>query len=236
MTTLEANNVIREETLIPPLLQYFEDLGYITRTEFRTSWSVPDVLAVQPNKNKVLQRITKGQHTPLTRELYWEVLNCIPDKDNNEEMEWSILAHKLSLSPSYFRRQILTRLIRNSYIEVRHDKCVKINGFHPYCNTLISVEAKVKNWRHAGEQALRHQRFVNQAFVALPSKHLRPALRELNAFQKANLGLLEINENNLVISHHIPERRPATLLNLYYVALDSLWVRVQDQILGMNSS
>lgn len=227
---------MREQSLISPLLRCFEDLGYITRTEFRTPWSIPDILAVKPDRRKVFQRRAKGQTIPLTRELYWEVLSLIPDKDSDNAADWHQLAQDLALSPSYFRRQILARLIRNRYVEVKQDKCVKINGFHPYCSTLVSVEAKVKNWRHAGEQALRHKQFVNQAFVALPSQHIRPALRQLDAFQKVNLGLLEVDERGQVLHHHVPENRPPTIPSLYYVALDSLWAKVQGQIMRGNSS
>lgn len=225
----EGKTDMREESLIPPLLRHFEDLGYVACTEFRTPWAIPDVLAVEPDQRKVSQRLDKGQTIPLTRELYWEVLALIPDKYTDGSADWRQLARQLDLSPSYFRRQILAQLVRNRYVEVREGKCVKINGFHPYCNTLVSVEAKVKNWRHAGEQALRHQRFVNQAYAALPSQHIHPALRQLSAFQEANLGLLEIDENGHVLTHHVPEYRPATIFSLYYVALDFLWARVQGK-------
>ena len=220
-----------EQSLIPPLLRHFEELGYVTCTEFRTPWAIPDVLAVFPDKEKVAQRLAKGQKTPLTRELYWEVLGLIPDKGNHTPVEWSRLAESLHLSPSYFRKHILARLSRNSYIEVQQNRCVKINGFHPYCTTLVSVEAKVKNWRRAGDQALRHQHFVNQAFVALPSQHIGPALRHLKAFEKANIGLFEVDEGGHILSHHMPEPRPAIIDTLYYVALDSLWDKVQDIML-----
>jgi hypothetical protein len=218
----KAITPIKETSLIPPLINYFKNSGYITCTEFRTPWAIPDVLAVSPNTDRVQQRILKGQIIPLTNEIYWKILDLIPDK-NDSFICVTDLADQVNLSPSYLRTKILKSLSRNHYIDIEDDKCVKINGFHPYSNTLVSVEAKVKDWKRAGEQALRHQHFVNQAYVALPSRYINPALKNINDFQKSNLGLLEISEDNKILQRFIPEYLTPVWKTLYNVALDTLW-------------
>jgi hypothetical protein len=218
---------MKEQHLIPPLIKYLQSQGYITCTEYRTPWAIPDILAVYPDKDKVQQRLGKGQRIPLTRELYWEILKLIPDKKWNSHIEIERIAESVGLSPSYLVAKILGPLRRNKYIEIKDGKCVKINGFHSYSKTLISVEAKVKDWKRAGEQALRHQKFVNQAYVALPSKHIKPALKNLKDFKESNLGLFEIGEQGQVVQHFTPAYRKPTLETMYSTALDSLWASVQ---------
>lgn len=218
---------MKEETLISPLINHFRTNGYITCTEYRTPWAIPDILAVCPDENKVQQRVSKGQIKPLTRELFWEILNLIPDKERNSCVGTNQLAEIVGLSISYLEAKILNPLCRNNYIEILDGRCVKINGFHPYSKTLISIEAKVKDWKRAGEQALRHQKFVNQAFVALPTKHINPALKNVNDFKKANLGLLEVDEQGQVTQHFIPRYQKPALEALYNVALDTLWTVLQ---------
>ena len=214
---------IKEQSLIPPIINYLQKNGYITCTEYRTPWAIPDVLAVYPDRIKVQQRIAKGQITPLTRELFWEILTLIPDKKHNSYIDTRLIAERVGLSHSYLSAKLLNPLRRNKYIEIKNGQCTKINGFHPYSKTLISVEAKVKDWKRAGEQALRHQKFVNQAYVALPSQHIKPSLKNLDAFKKANIGLLEVNEHGQVVRHFMPIYREPILDTMYKVALDTLW-------------
>lgn len=222
---------MKEQLLIPPLLDYFHRNGFVTYTEYRTPWAIPDILAVSPNESKVHQRILKGQLIPLTRELYWEIIRLIPDKEENRYIRINKISERTGLSVSYLETKILKLLKKNRYIEIHDDKCVKINGFHPYSNTLVSVEAKVKNWKKAGEQALRHQKFVNQAYVALPHKHIRPAIKNIGSFKKANIGLLEVDdENNMIIEHNRPNYHLPEMDTFYYVALDTLWATVQENI------
>jgi hypothetical protein len=220
---------VKERSLIFPIVRYLRSNGCVTCTEYRTPWAVPDILAVCLDEAKVKQRLAKGQITPLTRELYWQILKLIPDTEQCCYMDVNTIAANVGLSPSYLTSKILNTLRRNNYIVVQDGKCAKINGFHPYSKTLISVEAKVKDWKHAGEQALRHQKFVNQAYVALPSQHIKPALNNLDAFKKANLGLLEINTQDQIIEHFIPMYQDPTLDTLYNAALDSLWGIVQSE-------
>lgn len=220
---------MKEESLIPPLISYFRNSGYITCTEYRTPWAVPDILAVCPDENKVQQRIAKGQIIPLTRELFWEILNLIPDKKEDSGIDATYIAEYVGLSHHYLLAKILSPLRRNNYIEIQEGKCVKINGFHPYSKTLVSIEAKVKDWKRAGEQALRHQKFVNQAYVALPTKHIRPALKHMDEFKKANLGLLEIDDNGIIFIRFTPKYRKPALEALYNVALDTLWALLQSE-------
>lgn len=220
---------MKEQSLIFPIVRYLRSNGYVTCTEYRTPWAVPDILAVCLDEEKVNQRLAKGQITPLTRELYWQILKLIPDIEQYCYMDVNTIAVNVGLSPSYLTSKILNTLRRNNYIVVQDGKCAKINGFHPYSKTLVSVEAKVKDWKHAGEQALRHQKFVNQAYVALPSQHIKPALNNLDAFRKANLGLLEINAQDQIIQHFRPTYRDPILDTLYNAALDSLWAIVQSE-------
>ena len=220
---------MKEQSLISPIIKYFRRNGYVTCTEYRTPWAIPDVLAVCLDEKKVNQRLAKGQITPLTRELYWQILKLIPDIEQHSYIDIKRIAVNVGLSPSYLVSKILNTLRSNNYIVVQDGKCAKINGFHPYSKTLISVEAKVKDWKHAGEQALRHQKFVNQAYVALPSQHIRPALNNLDAFKNANLGLLEVNAQAQIVRHFTPVYQDPVLDTLYNTVLDSLWAIVQSE-------
>lgn len=220
---------VKEQSLIFPIVKYLRSNGYVTCTEYRTPWAIPDVLAACLDEEKVNQRLAKGQITPLTRELYWQILKLIPDTEQYSHIDVKTIAQNVGLSPSYLMSKILNTLRRNNYIVIQDGKCAKINGVHPYSKTLVSVEAKVKDWKHAGEQALRHQKFVNQAYVALPSQHIRPALNNLDAFKNANLGLLEVNTQDQIIQHFIPAYQDPVLDTLYNAALDSLWAIVQSE-------
>jgi phosphoenolpyruvate synthase/pyruvate phosphate dikinase len=52
---------------------------------------------------------------------------------------------------------------------------------------IISIEFKIKNWRHAIEQAKNHMLGADKAYICLPEKNLSTAL--LDALEDSAIGL-----------------------------------------------
>jgi hypothetical protein len=68
----------------------------------------------------------------------------------------------------------------------------------------IAIEAKLKNWKRALEQAYRYKWFSNKSFVILPEENINPALKNLDLFKKYGVGLASINEKNEIQPHYTP--------------------------------
>lgn len=68
----------------------------------------------------------------------------------------------------------------------------------------FAFEMKLSNWKRALAQAFRYRAFAEVSFVILDSKYINRALKQIEKFQTANIGLLSIDlEGNLHI-HHQP--------------------------------
>lgn len=59
---------------------------------------------------------------------------------------------------------------------------------------VISIEFKIKNWRHAIEQAKNHMLGADKAYICLPYKN--PSEPLLDALKEANIGLYLYSPDN----------------------------------------
>ena len=71
-------------------------------------------------------------------------------------------------------------------------------------NAIISIEGKLKNWRRAIFQAQRYKRFSNLSFVLLEESHSNPAVKNIDLFKNANIGLVTMRNDKIDI-WFIPE-------------------------------
>lgn len=58
---------------------------------------------------------------------------------------------------------------------------------------VITIEFKLSNWRRAVHQAFRHRNYGNEAYVVLDQAKSRAAIRNLELFRQANVGLVTVN-------------------------------------------
>jgi hypothetical protein len=63
---------------------------------------------------------------------------------------------------------------------------------------------KLSNWKRALAQAFRYRAFAEISFVVLDSKYINRALKQINKFQTANIGLLSIDLDGNLHIHHQP--------------------------------
>lgn len=81
-----------------------------------------------------------------------------------------------------------------------------------YCDILpevITVEAKVKDWRGALQQAIRNSIFAHRSFIALPSS-IVSRLHCPAGFERHGIGILEVDEGeNVRVSRDARRNTPA---------------------------
>lgn len=107
------------------------------------------------------------------------------------------------------KRQItksLEKLINGSFIE-KQDTCyVFANKYELSFKKSIAIEAKLKNWRRALMQAYRYKWFADYSYVVLDHAHINPALKNINMFEKYNIGLISVTLDGESYSHNLPKR------------------------------
>ncbi len=70
---------------------------------------------------------------------------------------------------------------------------------------VITVEFKLCNWRRAIHQAFRHRNFGNEAYIVLDQTKSQAAIRNLEIFKKANVGLFTIDAEGKIRTWYSPE-------------------------------
>lgn len=70
---------------------------------------------------------------------------------------------------------------------------------------VVAIEAKLRDWRRALVQAYRYIQFASQSWVLLDAKQANGALRNLDAFQTAGIGLATLSVSG-VLTVCVPAR------------------------------
>ena len=94
-----------------------------------------------------------------------------------------------------------------------------IKEYSTITDTVISIEAKLKNWKQALKQAVRYKKFSHYSFVLMDEKFSKPALSNLDIFSSQNIGFITMNEAEYSI-HYIPEKKIIKDRSPYYVRLN----------------
>ena len=91
----------------------------------------------------------------------------------------------------------------------------------PLVNHIHAIEAKLKNWKRALEQATRYQDYAEQAWVLLDEKSITPALNNIEHFKHFDIGLSTISRDGVLSSFHTPTiRKPKS--EIYFWQANSL--------------
>lgn len=91
----------------------------------------------------------------------------------------------------------------------------------------IAFELKLRNWRRALSQAFRYRSFAGFSFVLMDHSTVKPALKNIDAFRKANIGLLSIDKEGTLYLHYRPNYKtpyhPPLHEKLLKIASDELF-------------
>ena len=108
------------------------------------------------------------------------------------------------------------RRARSAVLEFEHLGLCKLgkDGQHWYkirqprmaIHELISVEAKLRDWRRALDQATRYLYYSDQAWVLLDDTSVQTARQIINDFEFRNVGLASISTAGVVTKYFLPEK------------------------------
>ncbi|RZK14597.1 MAG: hypothetical protein EOO43_16130 [Flavobacterium sp.] len=101
-------------------------------------------------------------------------------------------------------RKSLDMLMLESYVN-HQDSIFQIgSGYKSVSSKTIAIEAKLRNWKRALDQAYRYKWFATQSYVVLDSQHISPAINCIHNFTQLNVGLAEINVDGKLTTHFRP--------------------------------
>ena len=106
----------------------------------------------------------------------------------------------------YAEAGFLNRVDSNTFRVTKEYKAV--------ANLVVSIEAKLKDWRKALVQARRYKRFSDFSFVLLDGAQASAAKNHLSLFEAQNVGLVSLTVDKLEF-HFIPKKNEKKMTDYY---------------------
>jgi len=91
----------------------------------------------------------------------------------------------------------------------KKDTWKKIKQPQLITNKIYAVEAKLSKWNHALSQAIRYLDYANQSWVILDAKGANTAIKNIEKFEKFNIGLATIASSGEITVQFEPETKEA---------------------------
>lgn len=83
---------------------------------------------------------------------------------------------------------------------------------------VVAIEAKLRDWKRALHQARRYHDYANQSWVLIEEKYQKAALRNVNHFLKANIGLASISvRGEIQLLQHPAKNLPRSEFAQWYM-------------------
>ncbi|KKK71186.1 hypothetical protein LCGC14_2916450, partial [marine sediment metagenome] len=107
-----------------------------------------------------------------------------------------------------FRSQLNenSKLIANKYVKIEGcDIHIDKNYEFPF-NVNFAIEAKLKDWKRALKQAYRYKWFAEYSYVVMDAHYSNSAIKNINVFEKYNVGLATITTTGELKRYYNPTR------------------------------
>ena len=73
---------------------------------------------------------------------------------------------------------------------------------------IISIEAKLKNWKRALIQAYKYRSFSKKSYVFMDDDYIEAPLENIDEFKKFNIGLAGVSDKKIKIYYEPEEMEP----------------------------
>jgi len=143
----------------------------------------PDLLIWQVDPTAWRRRMRRAARGCSAAEL--RVLNAMHLR---QPLRASTVAQRVGLREND-AEDVLSRLVSSGFAEEVGKCYVRTHGASRSVTRILSVEAKLSNWRAALRQAYRNTLFANESYVILDRKHANGALDNSDLFRRAQVGL-----------------------------------------------
>jgi hypothetical protein len=105
------------------------------------------------------------------------------------------LAQRVLVSTDHLRRRVLPRLVAGGHVEDADGACRSQYQFRSLARRVVTVEAKLRNWRAGLGQATRHTAVADEAWLVLDADTCRAAAARSDWFTTYGVGLASLSSD-----------------------------------------
>lgn len=160
--------------------------------EFNSNFGVADIVIGNFQRNKKAESLI-----PLKEDWLHPLINL----KVGQTFHISDAQLLFGLSKESFKKRIEIYYL-NGYLEINEDGSFKvIKEYDLLTSNVISIEAKLKDWKRALAQANRYKRFSKYSFVLIDEANSSAAIKHIASFQELNIGLVSFDGQSVRILH-----------------------------------
>jgi hypothetical protein len=184
--------------------------------KFKSNYSLVCSWDTKANKTKIIEEVNLGFGIA---DLVISKMKTIPKNKKGSLNYFDFTVYKIiedsngislesirdiTKSDSSTIKKSLSKLMLDSYVK-ECDMFYTLTKAYTNCFIdTVAIEAKLKNWKRALNQAYRYKWFASASYVVLDEKNINGALTNIDQFEKMNVGLASIDKIGNVIVIHKP--------------------------------
>jgi hypothetical protein len=101
----------------------------------------------------------------------------------------------------------LEKLVANKYVKLKGINLLIDKVYELPFNENFAIEAKLKDWKRALKQAYRYKWFAEYSYVVIDAHYSSSAIKNIDTFEKYNVGLATITTNGELKRYYNPKRQ-----------------------------
>jgi len=180
-----------EADMLAPLVQHSERFLAKSQALFEVPCTagVPDLVLLELNDDAVAARVGTAaliEPVDVRAMLALQASPALP-------LTAGELAMSALVSVEHLRRTVLPRLIEGGHVERAGHGWRSTYAFRSLARNIVTVEAKIRNWRGGLAQATRHTTVADQAWLVLDARRSRVAAERLDWFATYGVGLATLS-------------------------------------------
>lgn len=187
-----------------------------TFREVPAARGVPDLSAVRFDRDRVAQRVEAGVRC-LSTDIEVRAVLALRAK----AMTITELAARIGMSKDYVRRAVVPLLLDLGWLDGAGEKLRLRPEARPVGRRVVTVEAKLRDWLRAFNQARHQQLSADAAYIALDSAHSRVALERLDGIAQRGIGVIVVDA---ATNRHRVAVRPQRILRSVDTAVGRMLV------------
>lgn len=113
-------------------------------------------------------------------------------------------------------KKLLKLLEYEEYIYFEGIEIKTTRAYKPHTNKLISIEAKLKDWKSGFYQALRYKFFSEKSYLAFPKSGIHRV--DIELLKKHNIGLISVDTDKIEFILKAKTEKPQDKISYFFLS------------------
>ncbi len=204
-----------EIEIVNNINNYLNDNGIRFSNELRMGIGIPDISF----------NIGASKHLKLMDDYY--LLSILEYINRKFHTTFDEIKNEFLLAMNRVKKYVSV-LDKMKFVRIKDETVQSVkNMFSVKLGTIVSIEAKLRNWKEAYLQAQRYLCFSDYAYIAMPNTHIKNI--EQDIFTESGIGILSVDNENKKIVEVLSARKSESCEFMLKYLITSKIIEKNDQ-------